>query len=247
MTRYNYHAEVSSGLVLPEVDRAMINILVDQSQNTFQDIVSGKGQSMNILSSGPPGTGKTVTAEVFAEFKGRPLYTVQCSQLGLEPDDVEKALSIILQRANRWNAVLLLDEADVYIRRGGNIQQNAVVGVFLRVLEYASCILFMTTNLPSDVDDAIASRCIVHLHYGVPPVTNQIRIWKILASLNGLEAEDHVFADFANAHPHLTGRDVKNLLKLASFIAASQGTANTLTRESLELALRFKPTLNVES
>lgn len=242
MKRYEYRRGVAQGLVLPEVDRRMIDILVDQSYNTFQDIVGGKGQSMNILSSGPPGTGKTATAEVFAEFKGRPLYTVQCSQLGLDPEQVEKNLSIILGRANRWNAVLLLDEADVYIRkRAEDIAQNAIVGVFLRVLEYASCILFMTTNLPENVDDAVASRCIVHLHYGVPDVMAQARIWDILSRLNGIEMSSEAIAEFAHAHPRLTGRDVKNLLKLASFICEADG--RPMDREALELALRFKPTL----
>lgn len=242
LTRYEYRRAVAEGLVLPEVDRKMIDILIDQSQNTFQDIVGGKGQSMNILSSGPPGTGKTATAEVFAEFKGRPLYTVQCSQLGLDPEDVEKSLSIVLMRANRWNAVLLLDEADVYIRRrAADIQQNAIVGVFLRVLEYASCILFMTTNLPENVDDAVASRCIVHLHYGVPSPSDQAHIWKILADLNGLALENSTINDFVVKHPQLTGRDVKNLLKLASFISEADKTP--ITYATLELALRFKPTL----
>lgn len=243
MTRYEYRRSVADGLVLPEVDRRMIDILVEQSQNTFQDIVGGKGQSMNILSSGPPGTGKTVTAEVFAEFKGRPLYTVQCSQLGLEPEAVEKALSVVLTRANRWNAVLLLDEADVYIRkRAADIQQNAIVGVFLRVLEYASCILFMTTNLPENVDDAVASRCIVHLHYGVPSKPDQERIWSILAALNGIALDERDVRQFVDAHPRLTGRDVKNLLKLASFIC--EADRRSMDLNALELALRFKPTLN---
>lgn len=260
LTEYEYRRQVSEGLILPEVDRRMINILVDQSQNTFQDIVSGKGSSMNILSSGPPGTGKTVTAEVFAEFKGRPLYTVQCSQLGLDPEDVEKNLSIILTRANRWNAVLLLDEADVYIRqRADDIQQNAIVGVFLRILEYASCILFMTTNLPENVDDAVASRCIVHLHYGVPTPEAQAEIWQILSKLNDIDMPAESIAKFVVAHPTLTGRDVKNLLKLASFIAAAEVQEKVqagelgagavignprVTLETLELALRFKPTLS---
>lgn len=242
LTPYEYRVGVAEGLVLPDVDRKMINVLVDQSQNTFQDIVLGKGQSMNIISSGPPGTGKTVTAEVFAEFKRRPLYNVQCSQLGLAPEHVEANLGVILQRANRWNAVLLLDEADVYIRkRSRDIRQNAIVGVFLRMLEYASCILFMTTNLPDDVDDAVASRCVVHLHYGTPTVADQVSIWRTLARLNEIDLAPGVVESFAEAHPNLTGRDVKNLLKLASFICESEKIP--MGRQALDLALRFKPTL----
>jgi hypothetical protein len=239
LTPYVYRPEVADGLIIPERDRKLIDLLVDQSQNTFQDVVTGKGQSMNILSGGPPGTGKTLTAEVFAEFKARPLYTVQCSQLGLNPEQVEQNLGIILQRANRWNAILLLDEADVYIRRRGeDLDHNAIVGVFLRMLEYAQCILFMTTNLAGQVDDAIASRCIVKVDYGAPDVADQAKIWRKLADLNGIVLPDAVIAQFAREHPHITGRDVKNLLKLASFVAVGR----PMTRKDLDFALQYKPT-----
>lgn len=241
---YQYRPELAAKLIIPDRDREMIDMLVDQSNNTFQDIISGKGQSMNILSGGPPGTGKTLTAEVFAEFKSRPLYTVQCSQLGLKPDEIEENLSVILQRANRWNAVLLLDEADVYIsRRGQSLTHNAIVGVFLRVLEYASCILFMTTNMASTVDDAIASRCIVAIGYEVPDADAQRRIWRQLADLNKIKLSDATIARFVEEHPKVSGRDVKNLLKLASFMSARSG--KPITHDVLEYALQYKPTADI--
>lgn len=246
LTEYVYKKEVAKNLVLPERDWRMVNLLVDQSQNTFQDIVEGKGQSMNVLCEGPPGTGKTATAEVFSEFKERPLYIVQCSQLGLTPDEVENNLQVILTRANRWNAVLLLDEADVYIRkRKDDIHQNAIVGAFLRVLEYASCILFMTTNLANDVDDAVASRCIARLRYHAPGEDLQVQIWQTLARLNNIVIPEAEFRKVAKRHPNLTGRDVKNLLKLASFVAQTEKKA--LTADSIEFALQFKPTETTET
>ncbi len=241
LTSYQYDESVSESLVLPDRDWKMINLLVDHSSNTFRDIVSNKGQSMNVLSVGPPGTGKTATAEVFAEFKKRPLYTVQCSQLGIDAESVEKHLSVAMQRANRWDAIMLLDEADVYIRkRGEDLNQNAIVGAFLRVLEYASCVLFMTTNLEDQVDDAITSRCIAKLHYTAPTMEDQARIWRILADLNELSMTDKEIGKVVKDHPTLTGRDVKNLLKLASFAASKENKA--ITKEIIEYALQFKPT-----
>ena len=241
LIEYVYRPEVADGLVIPERDRALIDLLVDQSSNNFQDVVEGKGASMNILAGGPPGTGKTLTAEVFAEFKHRPLYTIQCSQLGLNPEQVEQNLSVVLQRANRWNAILLLDEADVYIRaRGDDLAHNAIVGVFLRVLEYAQCILFMTTNLADNVDDAIASRCIVRIGYEVPPAADQHLIWRKLADLNGIPLSDDTIGAFVVEHPHISGRDVKNLLKLASFVSKRDG--QPVDYATLEFALEYKPT-----
>ena len=236
---YHYDKAVADRLVLPERDWKMVNLLVDHSANQFEDVISGKGQSMNVLAVGPPGCGKTLTAEVFAEFKERPLYSVQCSQLGMDASEVEKSLFVVMNRANRWNAVLLLDEADVYIgKRGTDLQQNAIVGAFLRVLEYASCILFMTSNLGDRVDDAITSRCVAKLTYSQPSTDDQARIWRILVDVNKLEMTDREIARVAEKYPHLSGRDVKNLLKLASFVEAGK----PITHKSIEYALQFKPT-----
>ncbi len=56
---------------------------------------------------------------------------------------METVLNEILTRAQRWDAVMLIDAADVYIkRRGDNITMNAVASVFLRVLEYFNGLLF---------------------------------------------------------------------------------------------------------
>lgn len=239
LTKYKYNEQVSNYLVLPDRDWAMVNLLVDHSANEFQDIVASKGQSMNVLAQGSPGTGKTATAEVFAEFKHRPLYSVQCSDLGMTPKDVEHNLGVIMSRANRWNAVLLLDEADVYIRkRGTDFLQNAIVGAFLRVLEYADCILFMTTNLGDQVDDAITSRCIAKLTYKTPAPEDQARIWKILADLNKIDLKEAEIKRLVAKHHGFSGRDIKNTIKLASFIAKGK----PLTVEMIEQAMIFKPT-----
>lgn len=244
LTPYRYRPEVAEGLVIPQRDRDLVDMLVDESADQFQDVVQGKGASLNILAGGAAGTGKTLTAEVFAERKGRPLYSVQCSQLGTDPESVEGNLTVILQRANRWGAILLLDEADVYIRRrGDDLQQNAIIGVFLRLFEYASCILWMTTNLPGDVDDAIASRCIVLINYGVPAADDQRKIWHVLAALNRIELAPGAVDRFVARHPSVSGRDVKQLLKLASFIARRERRPVDLPM--LQFALRYKPTASL--
>jgi len=103
----------------------------------MDDIVEGKSGGTTVLCAGPAGVGKTLTAEVYSEIIKRPLYRVHSGQLGLNVSEMEKALKDTLIRAQRWGAVMLIDEADVYIRRrNDSLSSNAVVGVFLRVLEY---------------------------------------------------------------------------------------------------------------
>ena len=82
---------------------------------------------------GAPGLGKTLTAEVYSELVKLPLYRVHAGQLGIEIETLASSLEqSVLRRAERWGAVLLIDEADVYIRaRDNDIHHNAVVAAFL--------------------------------------------------------------------------------------------------------------------
>ena len=76
---------------------------------------SGKGRGLVAVLHGPPGTGKTLTAEGIAELLKRPLYMVSTGELGTRPDQLETELNKILDVAHSWGAVLLLDEADVFL------------------------------------------------------------------------------------------------------------------------------------
>ncbi len=46
-----------------------------------------------------------------------PLYTISAGDLGLKPENVQLGLSNALQLARNWSAVLLLDEADVFMEK----------------------------------------------------------------------------------------------------------------------------------
>lgn len=55
----------------------------------------------------------------------------------------------------RWGAVMLIDKADVYIKkRADNLACNSVVRVFLRMPEYFNGLLFMASNRVDDIDEA---------------------------------------------------------------------------------------------
>ncbi len=240
LTPYVYDKEIADKLILPTDQKALVKLLIDTKAGAFSDIVKGKSGGSVILLTGAPGVGKTLTAEVYAENEERPLYSVQCSQLGTEPDDLEKALMQVFARAKRWDAVMLLDEADVYVHeRGNDMQQNAIVGVFLRVLEYQATVLFLTTNRPEDVDDAIASRCIARLNYVPPASEDAKRIWRVLSDSSRIKIDDEVIEAVVFENPEMTGRDIKNLLKLARLMPEA---ADGITKDMVEYVKQFKPT-----
>jgi hypothetical protein len=236
---YVYDEKLADKLVLDPKLKQLVELLIEHKANAFKDIIKGKSGGAVVLLAGPPGTGKTLTAEVYAEAEKRPLYSIQCSQLGTDPEELEDALLKAFARARRWNAVMLLDEADVYIHeRGDDLMQNAIVGVFLRVLEYQAGVLFLSTNRPDDVDDAIASRCVARLDYAAPSPGDQARIWHTLAENAGIKLTRETIAAVVNASPDITGRDVKNLLKLAALVAGGQ----PISPAGVEYVKQFKPT-----
>ncbi len=226
---YVYQPGLKHKLVLPPEQTELIDILTAEMDVLQDDVVAGKGGGTTVLCAGPPGVGKTLTAEVYAEVSSRPLYRVHSGQLGLSVGAMETALKEALTRAQRWGAVMLIDEADVYIRkRSDDIAANAVVGVFLRVLEYFDGLLFLTTNRIDDIDEAIVSRCIALIRYHAPDQAARERIWRVMAEQFNLPLDAVMVSALASRYPQASGRDIKGLAKLVAKFCAHKGVAPTL-------------------
>lgn len=67
----------------------------------------------------------------------KPLYVVSAGELGTDPSTLDKALAKIFALVPIWGAVVLIDEADVYLeeRSAADVGRNAMVAVFLRQIE----------------------------------------------------------------------------------------------------------------
>lgn len=87
---------------------------------------------------------------------------------------------------------------------------------------------------------AVLSRCLARIDYTTPTPENQKRIWRTLADTAGVAIRDSEIATIVNRNPGLSGRDVKNLLKLGSMVAAVNG--KELTAKIVEYVRQFKPT-----
>jgi AAA+ superfamily predicted ATPase len=144
----------------------------------------------------------------------KPLYCVQSSQLGISVADIETNLNKILYRAEKWDAVLLIDEADSYIyKRGNDILQNCIVGTFLRLMEYYNGILFLTSNRPDTIDDAIISRVTLHIKYELPTFDETVMLWNILCENFGMTIEMPTIKLIWDKYQPFSGRDIRNTLK----------------------------------
>ncbi|KAI1387720.1 P-loop containing nucleoside triphosphate hydrolase protein [Hypoxylon trugodes] len=183
-------------------------------QSKFDDIVQGKGKGLVGLFSGPPRTGKTLTAEVVAEMSKRALYTVTVSELGTEAKGLDESLDRIMSTARRWGCVVLIDEADIFLRKRKDDDkgQNALVSVFLRRLEYFHGIIILTTNRLKDMDDAFRSR--IHFKFHYPPLTHSDRVGIWRNFLPGFtEADLNTLAPI-----EINGREIKNAVACTTTI-----------------------------
>lgn len=223
ITPYQYDQSLRDKLVLPRAHRDLLDILTTDLDAFVEDIVEGKSAGNVILCKGLPGVGKTLTAEVYAELMRRPLYIMRAGRLGTTPSQIAESLQLVFSRALRWNCVLVLNEADVFIaRRGTNVAQNAIVAEFLHTLEYFEGLLFMSTNRPDDIDDAVISRCAAIIEYEVPDEAGTRAIWKVMAAQNEMELTEPLLSDLINAFPGIAPRDIKNLLRLVLKVVAAR-------------------------
>lgn len=99
---HQYQNEIDRYLVIPQETLKLLNVLRQALRLQDRDVISGKAGGCLILLKGDPGLGKTLTAQVFAEQNNRPLYELQCSQLGISPPEVEENLRNAPLRARRW-------------------------------------------------------------------------------------------------------------------------------------------------
>ncbi|PKS11796.1 hypothetical protein jhhlp_001089 [Lomentospora prolificans] len=228
--------------------------------SVFDDVIVGKGQGLILLLSGPPGTGKTLTAEAVADRTRRPLLYLQAEDLGINAASLGANLKRLLAMATDWKAVVLLDEADVFMatREPVDIARNELVSIFLRELEYFRGIVFLTTNLYHTIDPAFRSR--VNLHLLFKPLSAEAResIWKKflervphvrVAGAEPLlleEGKEKKWKDEAEANLagkgiseedlkelgrwNLNGREIKNAAKMVQSWCDFKGYAVTLSR-----------------
>ncbi|KAK7702982.1 hypothetical protein SLS57_011117 [Botryosphaeria dothidea] len=234
----------------------MKTINVTYNGTVDYDIVRGKGRGLILLLHGVPGVGKTSTAETVAQSLGKPLLPIVCGDLGTTPENVEKALSEIFRLAQHWDCVLLLDEADVFLaqRTERDLEQNALVSVFLRKLEWFSGILFLTTNRVGVIDEAFKSRIHMTLYYPALTLEQTVDIWKMNlerirrideARIQGTDdppmiIDESQIMDYAKTHfdysqtrhGRWNGRQIRNAFQTATALALHRAQEENAKRKT---------------
>jgi SpoVK/Ycf46/Vps4 family AAA+-type ATPase len=148
-----------------------------------------------------------------------------------------------------WGCVVLLDEADVFLeeRTQTDLQRNALVSVFLRVLEYYEGILILTSNRVGTFDEAFMSRVQLAMHY--PPLDDDGRfeIWDNFLQTLKSEVREFNHDELKQklnvlARHKLNGRQIRNTVNTARQLAIYRGDklAYSHFAQAIDVAKEFE-------
>ncbi|EIW53171.1 P-loop containing nucleoside triphosphate hydrolase protein [Trametes versicolor FP-101664 SS1] len=223
-----WNDEAFANLVLPADRKILLQSLVEAHNGdlSFDDFVANKGRGLVINLFGPPGVGKTLSAEATSEHVRQPLYVVGAGDLGTSAIELDQALNRVFDIATSWRAIVLIDEADVFLEQRSlhDMERNAMVAVFLRHVEYYHGILFMTTNRVKAFDEAFLSRIHVALHFHDLTRDARKQVWAAFLSKVGVAPAQFGEALLDKlAEREVNGRQIKNAVRTASSLAAKKG------------------------
>ena len=179
----------------------------------------------------PPGVGKTYTVEAIAEWLNRPLLALTITDIGTAETHIEPELTKWFKLAEAWQAILLVDEADVFLERRQNrdLARNGLVSAFLRHMEYFRGLLFLTTNRVGQIDDAFISRIHIAIGYRLFSPEDRKKVWtgffqKLVRERAGKiqvgpGAKRWVLENTTTSNTQMNGRDIRNALQTAIALA----------------------------
>lgn len=169
--------------------------------------------------------------ESIAQRLNLPLIALTVADIGTSETNVERELVKWFSLAEAWNAIVLVDEADIFLetREHRDLNRNGLVSAFLRRLEYFEGFIALTTNRPGQIDDAFVSRIHVAIRYKPFGPKDRQEIWrgffkKLVDEKKGQirvaqEAKNWVLKNAEENQKQMNGRDIRNALQTAITLA----------------------------
>lgn len=222
-------------LILPSEQKKLLKDACNQVKNKYKVYEKwgfGKkvayGRGLSIICAGPPGTGKTMSAQVMARELNLELYRIDLSQMVSKyVGETEKNLHIIFEEASLSNAILFFDEGDALFGKRSEVKSsndrysNIQTSYLLQKMEEYEGITMLTTNFLKNIDKAFLRRINFIVNFPFPDNKSRKDIWKIMMSEKAPIDEDIDYDFLANTF-EVAGGNIKNIIVYAAFLAASE-------------------------
>ncbi|RTE09436.1 ATP-binding protein [Paenibacillus whitsoniae] len=189
----------------------------------------GKGLSM--LFAGPPGTGKTMSAQVVAGDLQLELYKVDLSQvISKYIGETEKNLHEIFTEAQMSNAVLFFDETDALFGKRSEVKDshdkyaNIETAYLLQKMEEYQGITVLATNLLNNIDEAFLRRINYVIKFPFPDSEYREKIWRSMFPPSAPLSDEVDFKYLAQRY-EIAGGNIKNVVLSSAFLAAEAGVS----------------------
>jgi SpoVK/Ycf46/Vps4 family AAA+-type ATPase len=189
------------------------------------------GKGLNVLFSGPPGTGKTMAAEIIAGELALDLYKIDLSSMVSKYiGETEKNLSRVFQEAETSNAILFFDEADALFGKRSEVRDshdryaNIEVGYLLQRMEEYEGIVILATNFRRNMDEAFVRRIHFTVEFPFPDEADRRQIWEAIWPEQTPRHPD-VDLEHISRRFEIAGGNIRNIVLGAAFLAADNGGA----------------------
>ena len=225
-----------ASLVLDRRNLGLLDAAIERCRHQVQvlrdwDLQRGRAgaSGVRLLLTGPPGTGKTYAAEVFAARLGLDLLVVDLSALVSKwLGETEKNLAEVFDAAEQSQAVLFFDEADALFARRTETSDaharwaNLETAYLLSRIEQFVGVTVLATNLRANIDTAFGRRLDFVITFDEPDTAARERLWREHLRAPAPIGPDVAPGLLAQLYP-VTGGVIRNAALAAAFMAAAQG------------------------
>jgi ATP-dependent 26S proteasome regulatory subunit len=223
-------------IILPRDQRELLNEMINTVRTRSQVLETwGLGrklvasQGVTALFAGPPGTGKTMAAEVIARELRLDLYKIDLSSVVSKYiGETEKNLERIFDEAAASNAILFFDEADALFGKRSEVRDshdryaNIEISYLLQRMEAYDGVTILATNLRSNLDEAFTRRLQFAVDFPFPDENDRLRIWQALFP-PGVPTAGELDLPLLARRFKLAGGNIRNILVSAAYLAAADG------------------------
>lgn len=150
-------------------------------KTTYANYAKYSSQGYKVLFSGPPGSGKTLSAQLIAQEMGLDCLLVDMAQiLSKYIGESEQKIQQLFAQSHPQQQLLFFDEAEVLFQdrsSSGNQHQKDLSNYLLQKIEQFEGLVILATNLPEQIDPAFIRRFNQHIHFKNLAFKEQVQLW----------------------------------------------------------------------